>query len=57
MENFYNSMKAIVIFLIIMIIVSVMMGEKSAQNMAMIILLGMLLINSDKIIEFLGKLK
>lgn len=57
MENFYNSMKAIIIFLIIMIMISVMVGEKSAQNMAMFILLGMLLLNSDKIVTFLEKLK
>ena len=57
MENFYNSMKTIIIFLIIMILISVMVGEKSAQNMAMFILLGMLLINSDNIVTFLKKLK
>ena len=57
MENFYNSMKTIIIFLIIMIMISVMVGEKSAQNMAMFILLGMLLINSDNIVTFLKKLK
>ena len=56
LENIYKSMSAILGFLVIMILISTFTNEKSAQNMALFILLGMLLLNVNAIVDFLSKL-
>lgn len=56
LENLYKSMSAILGFLVIIILISTFTNEKSAQNMALFILLGMLLLNVNAIVDFLSKL-
>lgn len=53
MKDLYNSMKAIIGFLVIMILLSTFFGDKAAQNMALFILLGMVLLNADALTKFL----
>ena len=55
MDNLYKSMGAIVGFLIIEIIIATLFDSKTAEKMALFILLGMVLINSNSIISFLEK--
>lgn len=53
MKNLYNSMKAIIGFLFITVLVSSFFGEKAAQNSVLFILLGMLILNADSFIKVL----
>lgn len=55
MENLYKSMGAIIGFLVIEIIIATVFDSKTAEKMALFILLGMVLLNADGIISFLEK--
>lgn len=55
MKDLYNSMKAIIGFLFITLLVSSFFGEKAGQNSVLFILLGMLLLNADKLTSFLNE--
>lgn len=55
MDNLYKSMGAVIGFLVIEIIIATVFDSKTAERMAIFILLGMVLINSDAIITFLEK--
>ena len=53
MKDFYNSFKAIVTFLIITLVFTMITDEKTSEKMVLIVLLGMLLLNSEEFITFL----
>lgn len=55
MKDLYNSMKAVIGFLFIMILISSFFGDKSAEHMALFILLGMILLNADAFTKFLNE--
>ena len=54
METVYTSMKAVILFLIIILLAQTFAGDKFAQNMAMVILFSMLILNSDKVTTYLA---
>lgn len=54
METVYTSMKAVILFLIIILLSQTFVGDKFAQNMAMVILFSMLILNSDKVASYLA---
>lgn len=47
MENIYKSMKAMIGFLIIIILTATFWSDKAAQNIAFLILLGMLILTPE----------
>lgn len=53
MDNLYKSMGAIIGFLVIEIIIATVFDSKTAEKMALFILLGMVLLNADSLISFL----
>lgn len=53
MESFYNNGKQIIGFLVIVLIFSMATNEKVTQYMVLLVMLGMVLINSDTFTEFL----
>lgn len=56
METIYKSMGAIVGFSVIVLLIQNFIGEKQAQYTVLFTLMGMLLINSDKIVSFAKKI-
>ena len=57
METVYKSMGAILGFSVIVLLVQNFIGEKEAQFTVLLTLLGMVLLNSDKIYSFASKVK
>ena len=57
METLYKSMGAIVGFSVIVLVIQNFIGEKAAQYTVLFTLLGMVLLNSDKILNFANKVK
>ena len=55
-ETIYKSMGAIVGFSVIVLLIQNFIGEKQAQYTVLFTLIGMLLINSDKIVSFAKKI-
>lgn len=53
MSEFYNNGKSIIGFLVIVLVFSMAFGEDTAQKMVLLVLLGMVLINSNKFISVL----
>ena len=53
MENVYKASKTILLFLVIVLITQTVFGEKTAQNMSLMILFSMLILNSDKTVKYL----
>lgn len=53
MENVYKGSKAILLFLFIILIIQTVFGDKTAQNMSLMILFSMLVLNSDKVATYL----
>ena len=53
MENVYKASKAILLFLFIVLICQTLFGEKTAQNMTLMILFSMLVLNSEKVATYL----
>ena len=54
MEKFYKASRAIILFLILMLVIDTAFDEKTTQRTAILILISMLLINADTIANFLN---
>ena len=54
MEKFYKASRAIILFLIIMLVINTAFSEKTTQRTAILILISMLLINADTMADFLN---
>ena len=53
MENVYRASKAILLYLVIVLILQTFFGEKTARNMSLMILFSMLLLNSETVASYL----
>lgn len=53
MLTLYNSVKGVMLFLIIVLLCQTFIGDKFAQNMTMVILFSMLVLNSEKVARYL----
>ena len=53
MKNVYLASKTILLFLVIVLIIQTVFGEKPAQNMIVMILFSMLVLNSDSVATYL----
>ena len=51
MESIYKASKAILLFLIIVLICQSAFGDKFTQNMSLVILFSMLILNSEKVVN------
>ena len=54
MENVYHASKAIILFLVIMLVIETVFGDKTAQKMAIFILFSMLILNAGSWSDFLS---
>lgn len=54
MQEFYNKMGVIIGFLILMFILQTMAGDKTASKFVGLIIFTMLILNADKLKNFLG---
>lgn len=54
METVYKGSKTILLFLIIVFVIQSTAGDKMAQNMCMVILFSMLILNSEKLVEYVS---
>lgn len=54
MQEFYNSIKAIVGFLVIVLIFNLATNESATQKMVLLVLMSILLLNSQNFINFLS---
>ena len=54
MIQVYKSLKAVLLFLIILLVSQTVGGDKFAQNMTLVILFSMLVLNSDKVATFVS---
>ena len=57
MQLLYESMGAIVGFSAIVLVIQNFVGEKAAQYTVLLTLISMLILNSDKILNFANKVK
>ena len=57
MQSLYESMGAIVGFSAIVLVIQNFVGEKAAQYTVLLTLISMLILNSDKILNFANKVK
>lgn len=57
MQSLYESMGAIVGFSAIVLVIQNFVGEKAAQYTVLFTLMSMLILNSDKILDFANKVK
>lgn len=57
MQSIYDNLGAVIGFSIIVLLVQNFIGEKEAEYTVLFTLLGMVLINSNKIIDFLKSWK
>ena len=57
MQTLYESMGAIIGFSAVVLVIQNFVGEKSAQYTVLFTLMGMLILNSDKILNFANKVK
>ena len=53
MEKLYKSMRAIILFLIIMLVIETAFSDKTAQKTAILILMSMLILNSETVATWL----
>lgn len=53
MKNVYLASKTILLFLFIVLITQTVFGEKTSNNMILMILFSMLILNSDKLVTYL----
>lgn len=53
MQEFYENGKSIIAFLVIVLVFSMAFGESATSKMVLLVLLGMILINSKKFIGLL----
>ena len=54
MEKFYRASRAIILFLIIMLVIETAFSDKTAQKTAILILMSMLILNSQTIADWLS---
>lgn len=54
MEKFYKASRAIILFLILMLVVNTCFSDRATQRTAILILISMLLINADTMANFLN---
>ena len=57
MQTLYESMGAIIGFSAVVLVIQNFIGEKAAQYTVLFTLMSMLLLNSDKILNFANKVK
>lgn len=57
MQSLYESMGAIVGFSAVVLVIQNFVGEKAAQYTVLFTLMSMLILNSDKILNFANKVK
>ena len=57
MQTLYESMGAIIGFSAVVMVIQNFIGEKAAQYTVLFTLMGMLILNSDKILNFANKVK
>ena len=57
MQTLYESMGAIIGFSAVVLVIQNFIGEKAAQYTVLFTLMGMLILNSDKILNFANKVK
>ena len=57
MQTLYESMGAIIGFSAVVLVIQNFVGEKAAQYTVLFTLMSMLLLNSDKILNFANKVK
>lgn len=55
MKIFYDNIKEIILFLVIVLIFTMATNEKTTQMMILLVMLGAVLLNADTIISFLKK--
>lgn len=55
MKHIYDNLSAIVGFTVIVFLIQNFVGEKSAEYMVLFVLFGMLILNSEKLINVLSK--
>ena len=55
METLYKSIRGVMLFLIIVLLCQTFIGDKFAQNMSMVILFSMLILNSEKVTDYLSE--
>ena len=53
MEKLYKSMRAIILFLIIMLVIETAFSDKTAQKTAILLLMSMLILNSETVATWL----
>lgn len=54
MENAWKGAKAVILFLVIVLVIQTAFGDKPAQRMSMIILFSMLILQSDKFANWIS---
>ena len=54
MEKLYLGIRAVMLFLVIMLVIDTTAGEKAAQKMGIFILLSMLILNSNTVANYLS---
>lgn len=52
MENVYKGLKTVLLFLIIVLVIQTSFGDKTAQNMSLMILFSMLILNSSTLSSY-----
>ena len=57
MQTLYESMGAIIGFSAVVLVIQNFIGEKAAQYTVLFTLMSMLILNSDKILDFTNKVK
>ena len=57
MQTLYESMGAIIGFSAVVLVIQNFVGEKAAQYTVLLTLISMLILNSDKILNFANKVK
>jgi len=55
MESLYNNLGAVLGISVITLLVQTFFGDETAQNMLLVILFSMLLVNSNKMVQFAQK--
>ena len=53
MEKLYKSMRAIILFLILMLVIETAFSDKTAQKTAILLLMSMLILNSETVATWL----
>ena len=54
MESVYKGIKAILLFLIMIILIQTVIGDKGAENFTLLLLFTMVILNSDDFVNIIG---